>query len=93
MDDSGSRALWRRAQHGWPERFPVVQFPNAPLIVALAGSVVGRVTSGTVHDVARVVALLGLIAWAVLEVTSGTNWLRRLLGAGVLGYLAVRALA
>ncbi len=70
-----------------------MQFPNAPLIVALAGSLVARLSSGTLHDVARVAALLGLIVWAGLEVASGANWLRRLLGAGVLGYLAVRALA
>ena len=93
MNDTGPRALWRRAQHGWPARFPIVQFPNAPLIVALVASVVGHVSSGTLHDVARVVSLLGLIAWAVLEVVSGVNWLRRLLGAGFLLYLAVRALA
>ena len=93
MNDTGPRALWRRAQHGWPARFPIVQFPNAPLIVALGASVVGRVTSGTLHDVARVVTLLGLIAWAVMEIADGANWLRRLLGAGFLAYLAVRALA
>jgi len=93
MTDTGARALWRRAQHGWPARFPIVQFPNAPLIVALVASVVGRVSSGTLHDVARVVSLLGLIAWAVLEIVSGVNWLRRLLGAGFLAYLAARALA
>ena len=93
VNDTGPQGLWRRAQHGWPARFPIVQFPNAPLIVALGASVVGRVTSGTLHDVARVVSLLGLIAWAVLEIVSGVNWLRRLLGAGFLAYLAVRALA
>ena len=93
MDDSGPRALWRRAQHGWPASFPVVQFPNAPLIVALVASLVGHLSSGTLHDVARVVSLLGLIVWAALEVASGANWLRRLLGAGFLAYLAVRALA
>jgi len=93
VNDTGPRALWRRAQHGWPARFPIVQFPNAPLIVALVASVVGRLSSGTLHDVSRVVSLLGLIAWAVLEIVSGVNWLRRLLGAGFLAYLAVRALA
>jgi hypothetical protein len=93
VNDIDRRALWRRAQHGWPARFPIVQFPNTPLIVALIASIVGHVSSGTLHDVARVVSLLGLIAWAVLEVVSGVNWLRRLLGAGFLAYLAVRALA
>ena len=93
MEDTGPRALWRRAQHGWPARFPIVQFPNAPLIVALVASVVGHLSSGTLHDVARVVSLLGLITWAVMEIVSGANWLRRLMGAGFLAYLAVRALA
>jgi len=93
VDDTGPRVLWRRAQHGWPASFPVVQFPNAPLIVALVASVIGHLSTGTLHDVARAVSLLGLIVWAVLEVVSGVNWLRRVLGAGFLVYLAVRALA
>ena len=93
MTDIARTSLWQRAQHGWPASFPIVQFPNAPLIVALGASVVGRVTSGTLHDGARVVTRLGLIAWAVLEIADGANWLRRLLGAGFLAYLAVRALA
>ncbi len=93
MNDTGPRALWRRAQRGWPASFPIVQFPNAPLLVALVASVVGYLSSGTLHDVARVIALLGLIVWAVLEIVRGSNWLRRLLGAGFLAYLAVRALA
>jgi hypothetical protein len=93
VNDTATMTLWRRAQHGWPARFPIVQFPNAPLIVALGASVVGHVSSGTLHDVARVVSLLGLITWAVMEIVSGANWLRRLMGAGFLAYLAVRALA
>ena len=35
-------------------------------------------------------SLLGLVVWAALELVSGANWLRRLLGAGFLVYLAVR---
>ncbi len=92
MDRTDLRALWRRAQHGWPARFPVVQFPNAPLLVALAAAVVGRLSSGTLHDVARTVSGLALAVWAALELARGTNWLRRLLGAGFLVYLAVKAL-
>ena len=93
MEDTGPLALWRRAQHGWPARFPIVQFPNAPLIVALVASIIGHVSSGTLHDVARVVSVLGLVTWAALELIGGANWVRRLLGAGFLAYLAVRALA
>ncbi len=29
--------LWRRGQVGWPRRFPIAQFPNPPLLLALAG--------------------------------------------------------
>jgi hypothetical protein len=82
--------LWRRAQHGWPARYPVVQFPNAPLLVALAASLAGRVLHGGSHDAARVVSYAGLAAWAGLELTQGVNAVRRLAGAGVLAYVAVR---
>jgi hypothetical protein len=27
--------LWRRGQVGWPRRFPIAQFPNPPLLLAL----------------------------------------------------------
>ncbi|MCZ4495322.1 MAG: hypothetical protein JWP53_4253 [Conexibacter sp.] len=82
--------LWRRGQHGWPARYPLVQFPNAPLLVALAGSVAGRALHGGAHDAARVVFYAGLAAWAGLELTQGVNAVRRLAGAGVLAYVAVR---
>jgi hypothetical protein len=83
------RDLWRRGQEGWPRRFVLIQLPNAPLLVALGGGVVARVTDGTVHDVAAVVATLALAVWAVQEVFQGVNWFRRLLGAVVLVLIAV----
>jgi hypothetical protein len=82
--------LWRRGQHGWPARYPLVQFPNAPLLAALAGAVAGRVLHGTAHDAARAVFYTGLAVWAGVELTQGVNAVRRLAGAGVLAYLAVR---
>jgi len=78
---------WRRGQHGWPERFPVVQLPNAPLIVALAGWLVDKVSGGTPY--ARGVFLAGLAAWAWEELTDGVNWLRRTVGAAGLAYAVV----
>jgi hypothetical protein len=62
--------LWRRGQEGWPSRFVVVQFPNAPLLVGLLGVVVGI----------RWLATIGLCVWAVLELLQGVNWFRRVLG-------------
>jgi hypothetical protein len=82
-------AAWRRGQQGWPSRFVLVQFPNLPLIVSLAGSVVARVADGRAGDYGEAVSRLGLAIFAYLELTAGVNWFRRLLGAGVLVWLVV----
>jgi hypothetical protein len=79
--------LWRRGQVGWPRRFPIVQFPNPPLILALAGWGLGAATGGTAHDVGRAVFTLGLAVWALEEAVGGVNWFRRLLGVGVLVWI------
>jgi hypothetical protein len=81
--------LWRRGQLGWPQRFPIAQFPNAPLLVAFAGDAVAALTGGGVHDAGRAVFTLGLVVWASLEIAKGANWFRRLLGVGVLVWLAI----
>ena len=75
--------LWRRGQEGWPRRFPIVQFPNPPLILALAGCALAAAAGGAAHDVGRVVFTVGLAVWALEEALGGVNWFRRLLGAGV----------
>lgn len=87
------RDLWRRGQQGWPRRFVLVQLPNAPLLVGLGATVIAWVTDGFVHDVARLVAGVGLAVWAVEEVVGGVNWFRRLLGAAFLALLVVRVVA
>jgi hypothetical protein len=79
--------LWRRGQVGWPRRFPIAQFPNPPLLLALAGWGLGAVTGGTAHDVGRAVFTFGLAVWALEEAVRGVNWFRRLLGAGVLAWI------
>jgi hypothetical protein len=80
---------WARARHGWPSRFPLVQLPNAPLIVALVAWLVAALTAGSVHDDARAAFYVALAAWAWLELADGVNWARRVLGAGVLVFLVV----
>jgi hypothetical protein len=82
-------AAWRRGQEGWPARFVLVQLPNAPLIVALAGSVVAGLADGRTADYANAVSRLALAVFAYLELTDGANWFRRLLGAGVLVQLVI----
>lgn len=88
MDRTRLRAAWDRAQRGWPKDFPLVQFPNAPLLVALAAWVAAKLTDGTAHDVFRGIFTAGLAWWAVLELVRGSNWVRRVLGAVVLASLA-----
>ena len=79
--------LWRRLQVGWPSRFPIVQFPNPPLLLAFGGWGLAAATIGTAHDIGRAVFIIGLGVWAWAEMVSGVNWLRRLLGAGALVWL------
>jgi hypothetical protein len=81
--------LWRRGQVGWPPRFPIAQFPNPPLLFALAGWGLAAATDGTPHDVGRVVFTLGLAVWAWEETVSGVNWFRRLLGTAALVWIVV----
>ena len=83
-------ARWRRGQHGWPAGFPLVQFPNGPLLVALGGWVVAGLTEGSVHAYARATFYAGLGAWAWEELAGGVNVVRRSLGAAGLVYVVVK---
>jgi hypothetical protein len=82
--------LWRRGQVGWPRSFPVAQFPNAPLLLALTGAAVAAVADHTAHDVGRSVFTIGLGVWAWEEAVDGVNWFRRFLGAVALVWLVAR---
>src|SRR5258708_35759438 len=79
--------LWRRGQNGWPRRFPIVQFPNAPLLIGFAGWGLGDAAAGTAHDVGRAVFILGRGVWALEETVCGVNWFRRLVGAAAVVWI------
>ena len=81
---------WRRGQRGWPASFPLVQFPNAPLLAAFAGWLVAASTDGSAHPYARAVFYAGLAAWAWTELAGGVNWVRRALGGAGLVYVVVK---
>jgi len=84
-----ARGYRRLAALSWPKSFPIAQFPNPPLLFALAGSGVAKVSStGAVHHWGQAVNEIGIAAWAWLELTEGVNWFRRLLGAGGIAWLA-----
>lgn len=74
------RAFKRLTQLGWPRRFVIVQFPNAPLIVAFIASETAKHTHGSSHAYASAVSYLAFAIWAYLELVEGVNWFRRLLG-------------
>jgi hypothetical protein len=65
---------------GWPKSFPLVQFPNAPLIVAFLAGVSAGVLHGAAHADARAVSYLAMVIWAYEELVDGANWFRHLLG-------------
>jgi hypothetical protein len=79
-----------RRERGWPAGSPLLQPPNAPLLVAQGGWLVAAVTQGPVRACARVVFLAGLAVWAWQELASGVNWVRRLYGVAGLAYVGSR---
>ena len=81
---------WRRGQRGWPASYPAAQLPNAPLLVALGGWLVGAATDGSIDAYARSVFYAGLAVWAWEELVSGANWFRRALGAAGLVYVVAK---
>jgi hypothetical protein len=89
---SALESFYRRAKHGYPASYPIIQFPNLPLIVALGALVVSALTDGTVNDVAQVVFYVAIAWWAFLELTEPVNLFRRVLGGAVLVYVLVFAM-
>lgn len=84
------RDLWRSGQRGWPASFPVAQFPNWPLLVALGAWIVAALTDGSLHYYARAAFYAGLAAWAWDELERGANWVRRALGVAGLFYVVLK---
>jgi hypothetical protein len=68
------------SEFAFPRRFPIVQFPNLPLILALLAGAAGAFLDGSEHSYAASVSYLALTIWAYEELVHGVNWFRRLLG-------------
>jgi hypothetical protein len=83
-------AFKRLTELGFPRRFPVVQFPNLPLIVAFLAGQAGRFVHGGEHSYTVSVAYLAMTIWAYEELTDGVNWFRHLLGGAYALILIVR---
>jgi hypothetical protein len=69
-----------------PRRFPIFQFPNPPLIAAVASAALARGVTGETARGAAAVSDVALLVWAYGELAGGANWFRRLLGAGGAAY-------
>jgi hypothetical protein len=63
-----------------PRRFPIFQFPNPPLIVAMLAGALGRTARGPLSRNATLLSRLALLLWSAEEVATGVNWFRRVLG-------------
>ena len=74
------------------KNYVVSQFPNAPLIVALAAGLASALLDDgtTADDVARSVFYVGLTVWAYEEATRGVNRFRQGLGIAGLVFVVVR---
>jgi hypothetical protein len=74
----------------FPRRFPIAQFPNPPLIVAVLAGEIGTFLDGRAHSYAASVSYLAMTIWAYEELVHGVNWFRRLLGLAFMIVLVVR---
>jgi hypothetical protein len=74
------RGFKRLTQLSFPRSYPIVQFPNAPLIVAFASGLLAHHSHGRVHSYAQAISYLAMAIWAYLELFDGVNAFRRLLG-------------
>jgi hypothetical protein len=77
-------------QRGWPASFPVLQLPNAPLLVALVALLVAAVTHDSAHAYARGAFYAALAAWAWEELAGGASWARRAIGAAGLVFVVLK---
>ncbi len=76
----GWRAFKRLTQLSFPRSYPIVQFPNAPLILAFASGLFADHSHGLAHSYAQAISYLAMAVWAYLELIYGVNAFRRLLG-------------
>jgi hypothetical protein len=83
-------AFKRLTAVGFPRRFPIVQFPNLPLIVAFLAGEAGQFVRGGGHTYTASVSYLAMTIWAYEELARGVNWFRRLLGVAYALIMIVR---
>jgi hypothetical protein len=83
-------AYKRLTELSFPRRFPIVQFPNLPLIAAFLAGEAGKFLNGSAHSYAASASYLAITIWAYEELVHGVNWFRRLLGLAFVILVIVR---
>lgn len=73
----------------WPRDYPIAQFPNPPLIMALVALALRWVTPDSWTNALSAIGYVFLGVWAYLELSEGVNLFRRVLGAAGLVYVIV----
>jgi hypothetical protein len=73
-------AFKRLTQLSFPRSYPIVQFPNAPLIPAFAAGRLAHYSHGREHAYAQAVSYLAMAIWVISSSFHGANLFRRLLG-------------
>ncbi len=81
--------LRRLREWSWPQRYPIAQFPNPPLIAALVALALRWVMPDAWTNALTAVGYVFLGVWAYLEMAEGVNAFRRLLGVAGLIYVIV----
>jgi hypothetical protein len=84
------QGLRRLTTWGFPRRFPIVQFPNAPLIVAFLTGRASQYLHGIDHDYFLSASHVAMTIWAYEELRHGVNWFRHLLGFAYLIIVVMR---
>lgn len=73
----------------WPTQYPIAQFPNPPLIVALLAFALRWITPESWTNALSAIGYVFLGVWAYLELAEGVNAFRRVIGAAGLAYVIV----
>ena len=71
----------------------IAQFPNAPLLLWLATILISQfVENQNTLTILSIIGTIALAVWAILEIYSGVNLFRKILGTAVLAYIIVSRL-
>ena len=92
MVNSTKRSFIDRCFRDKDGRLVIMQAPNAPIVIWVVSTLLQKVTSGTLQNLASLVAFGSLFTWAWLELTKGDSYFRRFLGVIVLVGILVNRL-